>query len=877
MNKIYTFIAAISLLWVICCVIPSQKIYAVEGPCVSGTTVNIVAHQDDDLLFLNPDIQSDISSGRCVITVYVTAGDDDEGAQYYIGRENGEKQAYAFMNATLNFWTQNDAGIPGHPMTEYTLTNAPKTSLVFMRLPDGNYDGAGFASNNFESLQKLWQGTIPSMTTVDGTSTYTKTQLISTLAALMDKYQPDIVRTQNFIDGYNSSVDHSDHYSSAYATLAASGSYDTSHLLIGYYDYEINSQPQNIFGTNVTAKQDTFINYAQYDPNVCQTVTACNATKYGGWFLREYTVATITPVLSSTPSLTPTPPPGGSPTPTPTPVPTTNIAPLGTGYRWSQMTSSAANTNRIAAPGINDLNNTQDVILNGGPDDNPNAYEAAGVVWTDTQSNITEVSFVNGSWDPSLNGAFTANLQLQTSVDGITWVNTGLAPTPIYNYNSSSSSGKTYVFAGVLPDSIVGIRIVGQVRTPSALSWYANVREVMVKSGSGSGTVTPTPTPTITMTPTASPTPSVSTTPSPTPGPSANIAPLGTGYRWSQMNTSTANTNKIAASGINDTNNTVDVALNGGPDDNVNAFEAAGVIFASGQTGITKVSFINGSWEPSLNGAFSANMQLQTSVDGTTWVNLGLTPVPGYNYDSSSSAGKTYVFTSALPDNIVGVRIVGQVRTSSARSWYANIREVIVEAESGSGTPTPTPTPTATVTPTATPTPTPPVAGTPTPTGTPTATPSQSPSPTPTASVTPTLTPTPTPIPPSGGNLLGSLWTMSGSGGAAEKNQGIAANTLNGKTSVTVQFDLHGTSFGPGDDEASIIFIQNNTWYAVNIISFGINAMSGTQMITIPLSEFHKVGSASTLLNTSGTVTDLHARFWNRNAFSVDIISVTVQ
>ncbi len=43
------------------------------APCIGGA-LTIVAHPDDDLLFLNPDILRDIEAGRCARTVFVTAG-----------------------------------------------------------------------------------------------------------------------------------------------------------------------------------------------------------------------------------------------------------------------------------------------------------------------------------------------------------------------------------------------------------------------------------------------------------------------------------------------------------------------------------------------------------------------------------------------------------------------------------------------------------------------------------------------------------------------------------------------------------------------------------------------------------------------------------
>src|SRR4051812_7558258 len=60
---------------------------AAPAGCTSGATLTIVAHEDDDLLFRNPDIGREISSGRCIETLYVTAGDANSGPTYWQSRE----------------------------------------------------------------------------------------------------------------------------------------------------------------------------------------------------------------------------------------------------------------------------------------------------------------------------------------------------------------------------------------------------------------------------------------------------------------------------------------------------------------------------------------------------------------------------------------------------------------------------------------------------------------------------------------------------------------------------------------------------------------------------------------------------------------------
>jgi hypothetical protein len=111
-----------------------------------------VAHTDDDLLFLNPDIANDIRAGRCVRTVYFTAGDNNLSMSYWGAREDGVESAYATMAGVVNDWTSADAGIPGKAAVLRTLAVRPSVSLVFMRLPDGQGNGTGSSNNAFQAL-----------------------------------------------------------------------------------------------------------------------------------------------------------------------------------------------------------------------------------------------------------------------------------------------------------------------------------------------------------------------------------------------------------------------------------------------------------------------------------------------------------------------------------------------------------------------------------------------------------------------------------------------------------------------------------------------------------------------------------------------------
>jgi hypothetical protein len=122
--------------------------------CSKGRVISFVAHIDDDLLFMNPSIERAIDDGKCVRTVAITAGDAGEDETYWTGREAGQRAAYATMAGVANQWTFGDAGVGGRSIVMATNDANPKVSLVWMRLPDGRPNGAGYDSTGGVSLQQ---------------------------------------------------------------------------------------------------------------------------------------------------------------------------------------------------------------------------------------------------------------------------------------------------------------------------------------------------------------------------------------------------------------------------------------------------------------------------------------------------------------------------------------------------------------------------------------------------------------------------------------------------------------------------------------------------------------------------------------------------
>ncbi len=161
-----------------------------------------------------------------------------------------------------------------------------------------------------------------------------------------------------------------------------------------------------------------------------------------------------------------------------------NLALDGTAYRWWNLGSSTSNANRAAAPGLNDGNLSDNVVLSGSGtdgqgDDNKNAYEAGGIIWGAGQS-ITRVTFTNGSFSPTYDGVFDANFGLQVTMDGTTWTTVSAWTfTPAYAYDTAAAASKTYTFTGPALN-VLGARVVGQVHTSDVgnNSWYDTATEV---------------------------------------------------------------------------------------------------------------------------------------------------------------------------------------------------------------------------------------------------------------------------------------------------------------------------------------------------------------------------------------------------------------
>ena len=151
--------------------------------------LNVVAHHDDDLLFLSPALMKDLRDGNTVRTVFLVASDYHTYPTYMQERELGVRQAYAAAaGLTALSWRSHAYGAGNISATLWTLGN--RVSILENRLPD----------NATPPESRLWflYARNQSLTgrPLDFTAAQTpdRTALIAFLRAVIADFQPDIIR-----------------------------------------------------------------------------------------------------------------------------------------------------------------------------------------------------------------------------------------------------------------------------------------------------------------------------------------------------------------------------------------------------------------------------------------------------------------------------------------------------------------------------------------------------------------------------------------------------------------------------------------------------------------------------------------------------------
>jgi hypothetical protein len=205
-----------------------------------------------------------VRRGNHVVFIYLTAGDEGLGADYWRTRERAALQSTrlaAGISADTNALQCDNIAVRAHAIRRCSVVN---TVSFFVRLPDGGRAGSGFEPNAFQSLRKLRAGRISALTAVDTTATYRGwPDLVSAVEELVRRERPLGSELTLHASDPNPAInprDHSDHRIAGFigGTLGRKMQWTT----IYYVGYALAARPDN--RSRVQARQKTAL-FLVYD------------------------------------------------------------------------------------------------------------------------------------------------------------------------------------------------------------------------------------------------------------------------------------------------------------------------------------------------------------------------------------------------------------------------------------------------------------------------------------------------------------------------------------------------------------------------------------------------------------------------------------
>ncbi|MFH9492515.1 PIG-L family deacetylase [Streptomyces halstedii] len=285
--------------------------------------MQILAHPDDDLYFMNPDTQQAVDAGTPLVCVYLTAGEADglnkvpgaphpapDKAGYSSARHQGLRQAYATLLGLEKFtpWDVSVAELAGNHLAEVnTLTDGlRRVELVFLNT-------AMHTTRHRLGLPSLWQDRHLSLRTVvaEGSplrrpGAYTYDGLLDVLVGLLDNHRPTLVHTldpdpdiQHSTEaarradseqrGYSDHADHTAAASFAWAALirwvartTAGGGEVPAFAVTAYRGYYNRHWPKNLPPGVVAEKAAHLVPYGGSPDWDCGNPSGCGDYNVGG-------------------------------------------------------------------------------------------------------------------------------------------------------------------------------------------------------------------------------------------------------------------------------------------------------------------------------------------------------------------------------------------------------------------------------------------------------------------------------------------------------------------------------------------------------------------------------------------------------------------
>ena len=253
--------------------------------CGASTLVTVVAHLDDDLLFVDPAISERLDAGWCITTVHLIGGANGADFAYVLTRERASRLAYARMAGVPDEWLESNVTIASKLVHQMVLKAKPQVRLLELRLPGGAVRGGRVP------LGLLWEqhatiSTYPMNADGSVRVKYDRDALSATLkvmlapATLIYTLNPDTVPF----------IEHPDHIYSARITRHVAQTLGKGVPIVYHVTYPTGGWPGNLPAAEVQRKRDVVASYFSIDGSDWSHVFG-EFQWNGNWISRRYAFA----------------------------------------------------------------------------------------------------------------------------------------------------------------------------------------------------------------------------------------------------------------------------------------------------------------------------------------------------------------------------------------------------------------------------------------------------------------------------------------------------------------------------------------------------------------------------------------------------------
>lgn len=263
------------------------------------------AHPDDWQLFMGDVAYRAVRGGTRTVFLYTTAGDAGRSAAYWLARERGALASVGFAlglappdSASADVGDRLIAGcadtlIEGRSVRRCRLAT---TASYFLRLPDGNLGGEGFAATGLRSLARIAAGSGPPLSPLEGEGSYSDMDAVGAVVAAVLRFEATAARaTPGQVrvhatdpDTVFNPNDHADHR--ATGRVAAVLTRANGWTLVQYAGYSTAQWPTNLDAERFAQKAGLFMAYdrARVIADPAWSAYAEAPPSYSAWLSRTY-------------------------------------------------------------------------------------------------------------------------------------------------------------------------------------------------------------------------------------------------------------------------------------------------------------------------------------------------------------------------------------------------------------------------------------------------------------------------------------------------------------------------------------------------------------------------------------------------------------